>query len=130
MSHRGDDPNTIQVGGTHYQSNYQVWDFVENNGLGGLETAIIKYICRWRDKGNARTDLEKAIHYLDKLIDLHKNSHRVPKGCASHDDIIHFSNMQHLDKTEEFIVRMISRWSCYDDLASCHIAIQNLIKEV
>lgn len=130
MNQRGVDPNAIQIGGTHYKNEYQVWDFYENNGLGVMEASIIRYICRWRDKGNGAIDLEKAIHYLDKLIDLYQYHRRVPKGCAAIDDIRHFSMLQDLNTTEEFIICKISRWSCYDDLSACRISIMELIKEV
>ena len=125
---RGANPNAMQIGGTHYQNDYQVWDFTEKHGLGGLEMCIIKYVCRWRDKGNGTTDLEKAIHYVDKLINLHKTKGRVPKGCASIDDLQYFSNMQELDQTEEFATILISRWSCLNDLVSCRTAIRRLIE--
>ena len=124
-----DGPNAMQVGGTHYQTEYQVWDFVENHGLGGLEMSIIKYVCRWREKGNGIMDLEKAIHFLDKLMDLHTHRHRVPKGCAPHSDIVYFCNMQELTSTEVFVVTVISRWSYIDNLLACRAAIQRLIED-
>lgn len=124
-----DDPNAVQIGGTHYQTDYQVWDFTEKHGLGHLEACIIKYICRWREKGNGAMDLEKAIHYVDKLIDLHKNKGRVPKGCASSEDVLYFINMQDLTMCEAFIVREISRWSCHEDLFECHMMIERLIED-
>ena len=123
----GDDPNTIQIGGTHYSSEYQVWDFTEKHGLGHLESCIVKYMCRWREKGNGEVDLEKATHYVDKLIDLHKHNGRVPNGCASVDDALDFCTMQDLDVEEEFVVTTISRWSCSEELAACRASIQTLI---
>ena len=123
-------PNAMQVGGDHYvQTEYQVWDFTEKHGLGGLEMCVVKYLCRWREKGNGVMDLEKAIHFVDKLIDLHNHKGRVPKGCASVGDLRYFSNMQELDQTEEFAVTMISRWSCSADLYSCRGSIQRLIED-
>ncbi len=126
---RGVSPNTMQIGGTHYQTEYQVWDFIEKHGLGGLEMCIIKYLCRWRDKGNGVTDLEKAIHFVDKLIDLHKRKGRVPKGCASMEDLQYFSNIQELSPTEDLAVTVISRWSCLNDLLGCRRSIQQLIDD-
>ncbi len=126
---RGVNPNAMQVGGDHYRTDYQVWDFTEKHGLGGLEMCIIKYVCRWRGKGNGTTDLEKAIHYVDKLIDLHKHRGRVPKGCASISDIHYFSAIQDLTDPEEFVVTVISRWSCVDDLVGCRSVIQRLIED-
>ncbi len=124
-----DDPNAMQIGGTHYQSEYQVWDFTEKHGLGGLEMCIIKYVCRWREKGNGTTDLEKAVHYVDKLIDLHKSKGRVPKGVASRDDTQYFCMMQMLDTGEEYAVTVISRWSSCEHLFGCRAAILRLIED-
>ncbi len=126
---RGVDPNSMQVDGTHYQTEYQVWDFVENNGLGGLEHAVIKYICRWRDKGDGIVDLQKAIHYIDKLIDLHLHRYRVPKGIAPISDIEHFCDIQNLLRVEKYVVKRISRWSCHVDLVSCRRGITSLIDD-
>ncbi len=126
---RGVDPNSMQIDGSHYQTEYQVWDFAENNGLGGLEMCIIKYICRWRDKGNEFIDLRKAIHYVDKLIDLSLNHHRVAKGVASWEDIQRFCRAQKLEIDEEDVVRLISTWDCHQDLVECREVIQSMLDE-
>jgi hypothetical protein len=60
--------NTKQVGGNHYQTTIQPWDFIIANNLGYLEGNVVKYVSRWKDKGGVQ-DLEKARHYLDKLIE-------------------------------------------------------------
>lgn len=125
---RGVDPNSMQVDGTHYQTEYQVWDFVENNGIGGLEMCVIKYICRWRDKGDGIVDLQKAIHYIDKLIELHLNRYRVAKGIASISDVERFCYIQNLPPTEDYVIKQISRWSCHGDLIACRQWICDLIK--
>lgn len=61
--------NDRQVGGTHYKLGRQHWDYVQRS-LGGryLEGTITKYIARWRKK-NGVEDLNKALHYLEKLIE-------------------------------------------------------------
>ena len=62
--------NAVQVGGEHYKKNaIQPWDYIVSNDLGYLEGNIVKYVSRWKDKGG-RQDLEKARHYLDKLIEV------------------------------------------------------------
>lgn len=62
--------NTKQVGGDHYKSKaIQPWDYIASNNIGYLEGNVIKYVSRWKDK-NGVQDLEKARHYLDKLIEL------------------------------------------------------------
>ena len=59
--------NEVQVGGDHYKSSLQHWDFVSQALCGCyLEGCITKYVSRWRKK-NGKQDLQKAAHYLDKL---------------------------------------------------------------
>lgn len=61
--------NETQVGGDHYKSKaIQPWDFIISNGLGFLEGNAVKYITRHNQKGG-RKDIEKAIHYLEKLLE-------------------------------------------------------------
>jgi hypothetical protein len=47
----------------------QPWDFIIENQLPFCEGNIIKYICRYKSKGGI-DDLEKAKHYLEKLIEI------------------------------------------------------------
>jgi hypothetical protein len=61
--------NEKQVGGNHYQSAIQTWDYILSHDLGFLEGNVIKYITRHRKK-NGMQDLEKALHYLNKLIEV------------------------------------------------------------
>lgn len=61
--------NDVQVGGNHYKDNsIQPWDFIVQNELGYLEGNIIKYVSRHKSK-NGMQDLQKAKHYLEKLIE-------------------------------------------------------------
>lgn len=67
-SHMG-DVNERQVGGDHYKKQpIQPWDYIIANELGFLEGNVVKYVTRHKDK-NGLADLEKARHYLDKLIE-------------------------------------------------------------
>lgn len=64
--------NDRQVAGDHYKGKtIQPWDYIASNGLGYFEGNVVKYVSRWRDKGGV-ADLQKARHYLDKLIELQK----------------------------------------------------------
>lgn len=60
--------NERQVGGTHYRSPIQHWDYVLANEIPYLEAQVIKYLTRWRKK-NGKQDVEKAVHYLQKLCE-------------------------------------------------------------
>lgn len=65
--------NDIQHGGTHYKKMaIQPWDYIVSNNLGYLEGNAVKYLSRWREK-NGVEDLKKAIHYIEKLIEIETN---------------------------------------------------------
>jgi hypothetical protein len=65
--------NAKQVSGKHYKEKIiQPWDYIYANNLGYFEGNCVKYVSRWRDKGGI-ADLQKAIHYLEKLIELENN---------------------------------------------------------
>lgn len=61
--------NDRQIGGNHYRSMIQHWDYVVANEIPYLEAQVIKYLTRWRKK-NGMEDVLKAKHYLDKLIEV------------------------------------------------------------
>jgi len=73
--------NDRQVGGDHYQKAIQPWDamsawMTEKEFQGFLRGTAIKYLARATDlhlagKGGVQ-DLEKARHYIDKLIETTK----------------------------------------------------------
>jgi hypothetical protein len=65
--------NAQQVSGKHYkEKEIQPWDYIYANNLGYFEGNCVKYVSRWKDKGGI-ADLQKAIHYLEKLIELEKS---------------------------------------------------------
>ena len=45
----------------------QPFDVVDAFGLDFYEGNVVKYVCRWRQKGGVG-DLRKAQHYLDEAI--------------------------------------------------------------
>lgn len=63
--------NAHQVGGNHYQTAIQPWDYTVANNLDYFQGTIIKYITRCWSK-NGIEDLEKAAHFLEKYIELAK----------------------------------------------------------
>jgi hypothetical protein len=63
--------NERQVGGQHYKSEIQHWDYVVANNLDYFQGQITKYVTRWKEKGGLQ-DLEKAKHFLDKYIEVEK----------------------------------------------------------
>ena len=58
-----------QPGGDHYQKRaIQPIEYIIKNGMNFLEGNVIKYVTRYKDKGG-KQDLEKAIHYLELLLE-------------------------------------------------------------
>jgi len=58
-----------QVGGNHYSKmKIQPAQFINENNLQFAEGNAIKYICRHSAKGK-RKDIEKAIHYLEMILE-------------------------------------------------------------
>lgn len=59
-----------QVGGKHYKKYaIQPVEFCQKNNLNAIESSIVKYAVRHRDKGK-RQDIEKIIHYAQLLLEL------------------------------------------------------------
>ena len=59
-----------QIAGSHYKNlKIQPVEFCQKNELNYCESAIIKYVCRHRNK-NAAEDIQKVIHYAELLLEL------------------------------------------------------------
>ena len=59
-----------QVGGNHYTlMAIDPLTYIEANNLGFIEGNIIKYVSRYQNK-NGIEDLQKAKHYLERLIEI------------------------------------------------------------
>lgn len=62
-----------QVGGSHYkQFAIQPIEFINANNLSYMQGNVIKYVVRYPFK-NGITDLEKAKHYIEMLIEFERN---------------------------------------------------------
>ena len=61
-----------QIGGSHYKSfAIEPWTFVQENNLNPFQANVIRYTCRYKNKGGIQ-DLEKIIHYCEMEIDFLK----------------------------------------------------------
>lgn len=59
----------VQIAGTHYRDmKLQPIDFIMQNNLDFCTGNAIKYLCRHKAK-NGKQDLEKAIHYIQMLME-------------------------------------------------------------
>lgn len=64
-----------QVGGDHYlKMPIQPWDVIDGGdhaqAIGFYRWTALAYIMRAGSKGPAREDYEKALHYLEKLLEI------------------------------------------------------------
>lgn len=58
-----------QVGGNHYKKYaIQPAEYCHKNNIGSLESSVIKYVTRHKDK-NGKVDIEKAIHCLEMILE-------------------------------------------------------------
>lgn len=132
------DVNTQQVGGTHYRTKFQHWDFTLTVLQGRyLEGCITKYISRWRKK-NGLEDLKKSAHYLRKLITVvqgpdtwvdhmitvlmcrwmpsYPSLNSLHGLCAARPDILQFCEDNQLHPDETSIMLLVSDWKNIHDL--------------
>lgn len=79
--------NDKQIGGEHYKKykGIEPWDVVIAWNLGYLDGTALKYIARWRDK-NGIEDLKKAIHFLEKLIEVEGMKPKIPYKTSAETD--------------------------------------------
>jgi len=62
----------VQIGGSHYKAlPIQPVEFSERNELSFLEGCVVKRVCRHSRGGKGRQDIEKAIHELQLILQLH-----------------------------------------------------------
>lgn len=77
QSEKQSRPTGLQVGGNHYKKMpIQPVEFAYANNIPFIEGCIIKYVCRWKDKGGIE-DLRKAKHFLDILIELEEKNEKL-----------------------------------------------------
>lgn len=124
----------MQVGGTHYSQagRYQHWDEIEDNGLGYLEGYASKYLIRWDKKGTPVQDLEKSLHTVTKLLELHiagkrqNRAHTVPS--LEHIGLFCAANKVNDDRAH-LAIQALFTWKDKIDLSIAYNAIKDLLEE-
>lgn len=86
MSESTKAANAKQIGGAHYKGDeatadrandlglpvIEHWDFVVIRGYNYLQGNASKYLDRYEKKGTPIQDLEKAKHYIEKLLEVER----------------------------------------------------------
>lgn len=78
--------NARQVGGNHYQGEVQHWDIVHQQGWDYYVGAATKYLWRLGKKGDRQKhmeDIEKAIHFLEKKLEIMRKEVCKPSVTAT-----------------------------------------------
>lgn len=120
-------PNDYQVGGNHYKTSHEHWDWVEANGIGYLEGTATKYLCRWPKK-NGLEDLKKARHYTMKLIDWATKRGRTNKcGGELSSEFAEFAAANNLGALEGTACFILAYWSSVTQLRDAVNCINQLI---
>lgn len=122
--------NEKQVGGEHYRSKVQHWDYVELNGLRYTEGCATKYATRNRKKGQQRQDLEKAIHYVEKVQDLHRNGYLHPRTAPMVISLVDFVESNELTENEAEVVRILTYWEADPELTRALEILREMIEEL
>lgn len=105
-----DSANSRQIAGSHYQgTEYQHWDFVIDAALPYLEAQITRYLDRHARK-NGREDVEKALHYSQKLREALTEGRAVPTYRTGRADALerYFSTRPHLTPAERECIRLVT----------------------
>lgn len=109
--------NNRQVGGAHYRSSNQHWDMVARYRLGYFEGQITKYITRHRFK-KGREDAEKALHFAEKLLELHDTCAYQPirKSMMLTDEMEAYGKANNLMPAEDMIILLAVNWHTREQL--------------
>jgi predicted DNA-binding protein (UPF0278 family) len=123
------DVNKYQVGGDHYKTPYEHWDFVLDTGMGYLEGCATKYVSRWRKKAGL-ADLQKAEHYIVKLMENHALFlDRVRQRRPSvYPQVERFREANGLSATEAEICFALASWVAPHDIDHALVLTRQLIQ--
>ena len=125
--------NDMQVGGTHYAAAYQHWDVIEDWGVGYLEGCATKYLTRWRKK-NGLQDLEKALHYATKLLEIATDGDglrlhpRTNRGRVGGRALERFLVSNEIGESEALIITDLFNWTDTQHLGRAIEGIKELIE--
>jgi hypothetical protein len=121
--------NQKQIGGQHYKTSYQHWDLAIFLGLGFLEGCSTKHITRWRKKGGVQ-DLEKGLHYLDKLIEVYTiyDITRNESPEIIEREVEKFARANNLTEQEQRYIFLLSTYENPSDLYKARNQLKDIIR--
>lgn len=126
------DPNEVQIGGDHYKGvTFQPWDWARTlpdcAGLGYYEVSAISYIARFRKKGGVE-DLEKVLHYIDKMLFCFKLGQYRNPCTASLLRIREFNRQNSCDRFQSEAIQLLVLWRNEEELLETKKIVEELIQ--
>lgn len=123
--------NDHQVGGTHYKSEYQHWDFVARHKLGYFEGQISRYLTRHSRKKGFE-DALKGLHFAEKLLEVYLEGYHSSSNSVAVDerDLGRYSLANELTTKESLVMAYCMSWYGPRDLRGLISAINEVILEV
>ena len=125
--------NDKQVGGQHYASaaDYQHWDLMADiYGQGYFKAQITRYVSRWRKK-DGKQGLEKAIHYVEKLIELTQDSEtQFLYNDATLPCVAEFCALNNLDMADADVIFATIGAERVEQLEAIKGVLNEMLKEV
>lgn len=114
------DANAIQIGGDHYRRlDPQPWDlFAVYEEIDHFTASAMTYVIRHAHKGGA-TDLDKAVHWLEKLLEVAVRAPEVPTFG-------HAMERWKLPPEERWILLSLLTWSDTGNLEHLREAVARL----
>jgi Protein of unknwon function (DUF3310) len=123
------EANKRQIGGRHYKTDYEHWDLAAKIPLDYFEGSTTKYVARWRKK-NGLEDLQKALHYLDKLIEVATyEDHRKLQEDAIATEVNNFALVNNLGYQEEEYILTICTYRHKLDLHEARLILEDIIQD-
>ena len=122
--------NEKQVGGLHYKTEYEHWDLVICIPMNYLEGCATKYVARARKKDGVQ-DLHKAMHYLEKLIEIADHNHQTRNLTRPeiHAEVNRFALANNLTLLEEEFVVVLCTHEHGVDLHHARCLLEEIITE-
>jgi hypothetical protein len=97
--------------------------------MGCLEFATTKHVSRWRKKGGVQ-DLEKGLHYLDKLIEVYSiyDVNRTESPEIIEREIEKFARANDLNDQEQRYILFLCTYESPSDLHKAHDLLTEIIR--
>ena len=123
------EANDFQIGGNHYKTHgLSHWDLIDEYEICYLAGCASKYLTRFRRK-NGLQDLQKAQHYIDKMIERRSRHMGRAIGDVPPGVLDTFFADNGVEGPESEPIRLVFNWLTPQHLKSARAMVQALIDD-